>query len=77
MVLEISRQGRLVIVIRGQDAQTNSKDYWAQVHSDQMVLKIAWKEVCPCEQRPNSRATLSEDTQMRVGNQLLTARKSN
>ncbi len=27
MVLEINRQGRLVIVIRGQDAQTNSKDY--------------------------------------------------
>jgi hypothetical protein len=35
-----------------------------------MVLMIARQEACPCEQRPNSRATVSEEAQIRVGKQL-------
>jgi hypothetical protein len=50
--------------------KTYSKDFQARVHSNQMVLMIAWQEADPCQRRLNSRAILSEDTQMRVGKQL-------
>jgi hypothetical protein len=39
-----------------------------------MVLMISRREAGQCEQRPNSRATISEDAQMRVGKQLLAAK---
>jgi hypothetical protein len=54
--------------------KTNSKDYQARFHSDQMVLMISRREAGQCEQRLNSRATISEDAQMRVGKQLLAAK---
>ncbi len=72
-------QGRLVLVIGGQESQTSSRDHQAQVHSDQMVLMMATWEAGPCEQRPkpNSRATFSKDAQIRVRKQLLVAKKPN
>jgi hypothetical protein len=39
-----------------------------------MVLVIARQKNGPCEQKPNSRATFSEDAQMRVGKQLMAAK---
>jgi hypothetical protein len=39
-----------------------------------MNLMMARREAGPCEWRPNSRATSSEDAQMRVGKQLLMAK---
>jgi hypothetical protein len=42
-----------------------------------MVLVMARREAGPCEQRLNSRATFSDDIQMRVGKQLLAAKKPN
>ncbi len=48
--------------------EASSRDYQAQVHSDQMVLVIAGQEAGPCEWRLNSKATFSEDAQMRVAN---------
>jgi hypothetical protein len=42
-----------------------------------MVLVIARQEAGQCEQRPNSRATFSEDSQVRAGKQLYKARKPN
>jgi hypothetical protein len=39
-----------------------------------MVLMIARREAGPCEWRLSSRATFSEDAQMRVGKQLLAAK---
>jgi hypothetical protein len=47
--------------------KTNSRDYQAQVHSDQMVLEIARQEGGPCERRLNSRATSLVDTHVRLG----------
>jgi hypothetical protein len=48
MVLEMIRQGRLVLNIEGQESQNYLKeDYQAQVHSDQMVLVIARWEAGP------------------------------
>jgi hypothetical protein len=35
-----------------------------------MVMVIARQEAGTCEQMPNSRATFSEDTQMRFGKEL-------
>jgi hypothetical protein len=35
------------------------------------------KEAGPCEGRPNSRATFSDDAQMRIGKKLLAAKKTN
>ncbi len=46
--------------------KTNSRDYQALVHSYQMVPVISMQESGPCEWRSNSRATFSEDAQMRV-----------
>jgi hypothetical protein len=68
------RWRRLVLVIRFKSLKTSSRDYQARVHSDQLVLMIARWEASPCEQSPKPRATFSEDTQMRVGKQLLTAK---
>ncbi len=48
--------------------KTNSKDYQARAHSDQMVLMTARWEAGLCEWRPNSRATSFEEAQMRVRN---------
>ncbi len=45
--------------------------------TDQIILVIAMREAGPCERRPNSRATFSEDAQMRVRKQLLAAKKPN
>jgi hypothetical protein len=42
-----------------------------------MVLVMARQEANPCEQRLNSRATFSDDAQLRVGKQLLVAKKPN
>ncbi len=67
--------GRLVLVIGGQESQTSSRDQQAQVHSDQMVLVMARRKAIPCERRSNSRATFSDDAQMKVGKQLLAAMK--
>jgi hypothetical protein len=74
MVLEMIRQGRLVLVTGGQSFKTSSRDYQAQVHSDQMVLVIARLEVGPCEQKSKSKARFSEDAQIRVGKQLKAAK---
>jgi hypothetical protein len=60
------RQGRLVLVIGGQESQNLLKDYQARVHSGQMVLVIARREAGPCQWRPSSRVTFSEDAKMRV-----------
>jgi hypothetical protein len=43
-VLNGIRQGRLVLVIEGQDCQTNSRDHQPPVHLDQMVLVMARQE---------------------------------
>ncbi len=40
-----------------------------------MVLVMAKQEAGPCEWRRNSRAAFFEDAQMRVGKQLLAAKK--
>jgi hypothetical protein len=75
MVLKIIRWGRPVLVIGGQESQTNSRDHQAQVHSDQMVLVMATWEAGLCEWMLNSRATFSDDANKRVGKQLLVAKK--
>jgi hypothetical protein len=68
-VLEAIKHGRLVLVIRGQESRTSSRDQQARVHSEQMVLVTArW------EAGPSSRATFCDDPQMRV---LLAAEKHN
>ncbi len=57
--------------------KTSSGDYQARVHSDQIFLMIARRKAGPCEWWLNSRATFSEDAQMRVGKQLLADKKPN
>jgi hypothetical protein len=44
--------GRLVLIIGGKSLKTSSRDFQAQVHSDQMVLVIARREASLCEQSP-------------------------
>ncbi len=46
-VLYFLRQGRLVLVIRGQESQASLRDHQARVHSDQMVFMIARREAGP------------------------------
>jgi hypothetical protein len=68
-VLWMIRQGRLVF-----ESQTSSRDHQARVHSDQKVLMMGKQEADPCEWRPNSRTTFSDDAQKRVGKQFLAAK---
>jgi hypothetical protein len=72
-VLKGIRQGRLVLVIEGQDSQTNSRDHQPPVHSDQMVLVMARQETDLHKQRPAQEphsCKLTQDAQVRVGKQL-------
>jgi hypothetical protein len=53
MVLEMIRQGRLVLVMwsEAKSLKTSSRDYQAWVHLDQLVLVMAMREAGPREQR--------------------------
>jgi hypothetical protein len=78
-VLQVISGGRLVLVIRGQDSQTSSRDRQARVHSDK-ALVMARQEAGPHKQRLTKELhshQLTQNTQMRVGKQLYVARELN